>query len=160
MNDIYLSRSAIAGTGVFAARRFRPGELVLSFAEGGPEVVPYRATVASIVEGFYLQVGVDKYILPRPPSRYVNHGCDPNAGLRGLTRLVALAVIGAGEEITFDYSTSMAEDGWEMDCECGAAACRGRVRDFRHLPAERQSFYVRRGLVGDFCVASVATFTG
>lgn len=160
MSDVYLSRSPIAGTGVFAARRFRPGELILSFAEGRPEVVPYLTTIVGAREGFYLQVGADKYILPRPPSLYVNHCCDPNAGVRDLTQLVALGGIEAGEEITFDYSTSMAEDGWEMDCACGSAACRGRVRDFKHLLAGRQNFYMRRGLVGAFCVASIATFTG
>lgn len=158
MSNVYLDRSAIAGTGVFASRRFRAGGLILSFAEGDPPAVSHRATQVGAGEGLYLQVGADRYILPRPPSLYVNHCCDPNAGIRDLTELVALRRIGVGEEITFDYSTSMAEDGWEMDCACRSAICRGRVRDFKRLPPERQSYYVGRGVVGAFCVESLYTF--
>lgn len=66
----------------------------------------------------------------------------------------------AGSEVTFDYSASMAEDGWEMDCACGSAICRGRVRDFKHLPPERRDFYIARGVVGPFCVESLFTPAG
>ncbi len=160
MSNVYLDVSPIAGTGVFALRPFRAGEWILSFAEGDPEVLPHAATTGGgTSDGLFLQIGFDSYILPYPPSLYVNHSCEPNAGVRERTELFALTDIEAGAEITFDYSTSMAEDGWEMDCACGAAACRGRVRDFKHLPDERQSFYVSRGLVGDFCAAAIAGLT-
>lgn len=158
VSNVYIGRSPIAGRGVFAARRLRAGELILSFAAGGPAVVPCAAThVAPQGGGHYLQVGEDRYILPRPPALYVNHSCDPNAGVRDCTELVALTAIESGAEVTFDYSTSMAEDGWEMDCTCRAAACRGRVRDFKHLPPERRAFYMERGVVGAFCVEGLFT---
>lgn len=96
----------------------------------------------------------------RTPALYVNHSCDPNAGVRDCTELVALKPVEAGSEVTFDYSTSMAEDGWEMDCACGSAICRGRVRDFKHLPPVRRDFYIARGVVGPFCVESLFTPAG
>lgn len=156
MENVYLARSAIAGTGVFASRRFRAGEWIMSFMEGAPAAVPYSETVnhPEHEESNYLQIGNDLYVYPRPPSRFLNHSCDPNTGVRDATEIFALARIETGEELTFDYSTSMAEDGWEMDCSCKSAICRGRIRDFKYLPAARQLYYLNRCAVGDFCVES------
>jgi hypothetical protein len=156
MNHVYLAPSLISGTGVFAARLLHAGEFVLSFAAGAPEVVSYAATVRSPeLEGNYVQIGADAYVLPAPPSLYLNHSCAPNTGVRDATEIVALTDIETGHELTFDYSTSMAEDGWEIDCTCGSRICRGRIRDFRHLPSERQLYYIERNVVADFCLATI-----
>lgn len=58
---------------------------------------------------------------------YINHSCDPNAGLYGQIGLVALRDIEAGEEICFDYAMSDSSDYDEFECGCGASNCRGRV---------------------------------
>lgn len=58
---------------------------------------------------------------------WINHGCDPNAGLSGQITLIAMRDIAAGEEICFDYAMC---DGSALDefvCECGSANCRGQV---------------------------------
>ena len=156
MESVYLARSAIAGTGVFASRQFPAGEWIMSFMEGDSAVVSYSETVnhPEHEESNYVQIGNDLYVYPRPPSRFLNHSCDPNTGVRDATEIFALARIEAGEELTFDYSTSMAEDGWEMDCSCASAICRGRIRDFKYLPAARQLYYLKLGAVGAFCVES------
>lgn len=157
MDHVYLAPSRISGTGVFAARRLGAGAFILSFAAGAPEVVSYAATVrAPEHEGNYVQVAADGYLLPAPPSLYLNHSCEPNTGVRDATEIVALTEIEAGDELTFDYSTSMAEDGWEIDCACGSPNCRGRVRDFKHLPVERQLYYIERNVVGGFCLANIS----
>ncbi|MDQ3684829.1 MAG: SET domain-containing protein-lysine N-methyltransferase [Acidobacteriota bacterium] len=129
----------------------------MSFVAGVSEVVPYSETVNGTAheESYYVQVGVDLYIHPVPPSLYLNHSCDPNTGVRDTTEIIALAEIETGTELTFDYSTSMAEDAWEMDCKCSATDCRGRIRDFKYLPVERQLYYVGRGVAGAFCVGNV-----
>jgi SET domain-containing protein len=157
MKNAYLACSAIAGMGVFAARRFQAGEWIMSFMEGVSEVVPYSVTINNPehAESHYVQIGSDLYVHPTPPSLYLNHSCDPNTGVRDATEIIALIEIEADTELTFDYSTSMAEDGWEMDCACGAANCRQRIRDFKHLPVERQIYYIKRGVVGDFCIESI-----
>ena len=58
---------------------------------------------------------------------FFNHSCDPNAGLRGDVRLIALKDIAVGDAITFDYATCVTERDWKMKCFCGEANCRQQV---------------------------------
>lgn len=67
----------------------------------------------------------------------INHSCDPNAGfVSGAPALYALRDIAAGEQIGWDYSTSIAEAGWTLECLCGAANCRGIIRSWPELAEE------------------------
>ena len=114
------------GRGVFAERGFARGERILVFR--GISVSrsdPMHATEAG---ANLLQTSQRRYILPEPPGLFVNHSCNPNAGIIGRRRLIAIRDIAAGEEIRFDYSTTMDEDLWTMECKCGEAACRHVVR--------------------------------
>jgi SET domain-containing protein len=58
---------------------------------------------------------------------YVNHSCEPNAGLRGPITLIAIRDISPNEEICFDYAMSDSDPYDEFTCECGTALCRGNV---------------------------------
>ncbi|MBV9607375.1 MAG: SET domain-containing protein-lysine N-methyltransferase [Solirubrobacterales bacterium] len=78
----------------------------------------------------------------------INHSCDPNAWLEGLD-LVARRGIYAGEEITMDYATFIADSGATFDCQCDAACCRGTITphdwqlpELRHRYAEHCSPYI------------------
>ena len=64
--------------------------------------------------------------------------------------LFAVKDIETGQEITWDYSTTLDEDEWELDCACESAACRGRIRDFKHLPKNLQQKYISLGIVPDY----------
>jgi hypothetical protein len=64
--------------------------------------------------------------------------------------LVALRDIEAGEEVTWDYSTTMFEDDWEIECLCGAYNCRGRIREFRYLPDDIKRKYISFGIVPEY----------
>ncbi len=67
----------------------------------------------------------------------VNHSCDPNTGfLDGDAVLYALRDIAAGEEIVWDYSTSIGWLGWTLECLCGSINCRGTVRAWGELTVE------------------------
>jgi uncharacterized protein len=67
----------------------------------------------------------------------LNHSCEPNAGfINGEITLGALRDIAAGEEITWDYSTSISEPGWTLDCRCESSRCRRIVRSWSELGAE------------------------
>jgi hypothetical protein len=76
-----------------------------------------------------LQVDDDAFLLSTAegPADWINHSCDPNAGLRGQISLVAMRDIRRGEEICFDYATSDGSDYDEFDCHCGSVLCRGRI---------------------------------
>ncbi len=84
---------------------------------------------------------------------FVNHSCNPNAGLKIENRkatLVSIKNIKTGQEITWDYSTTMDEDDWEIDCTCGSKNCRKRITDFKYLPKEVRRKYVRIGVVPQY----------
>ena len=106
---------------------------------------------------YTIQIGIDQYVDPYSPARYLNHSCAPNAGFVDEIRLIALRQILPGEEIRFDYSTTMLERYWELDCECGAGNCRKRIRDFDLLPLEVQTRYLRLGIVQNFIVEELDT---
>lgn len=75
----------------------------------------------------------------RRPWRFLNHSCRPNAVLRGRV-LVALRAIAAGEDVTFDYEANEYAMAEPFLCNCGAPACRGWIRGYRHLsPEQRRS---------------------
>ena len=54
-----------------------------------------------------LQVGTNKYLDLAKPFIYINHSCDPNAGIRKKAELFALKSIQKGDEITYDYATTV-----------------------------------------------------
>jgi hypothetical protein len=116
------------GRAVVATRPLRRGALLIVF---GGDVLS-RSQVEALPADhrrLVLQVDEDCYLFSSEegPADWINHSCEPNAGLRGQISLVALREIAAGEEITFDYAMSDGSDYDEFDCECGAPSCRGRV---------------------------------
>jgi len=126
---VYIKSSLQHGRGVFARDQIRAGEPILTFS--GPLL--NRSEVRE--EDYHLQVDADLYLgASGEADDYVNHSCEPNAGFHDGLVLVARRDIGAEEEITWDYSTAIDEEEFSgFACSCGAAACRGAVRSFRHL---------------------------
>jgi hypothetical protein len=97
------------------------------------------ASDALNVDWHAMQVGPDLWLCSMGENLddCINHSCDPNAGfVTGEPVLFALRDIAAGEQIAWDYSTSIAEEGWTLECLCGAASCRTIVRSWWELPAE------------------------
>lgn len=144
---VYVQECAL-GQGLFAGRNFSPGEEILQFA--GPVISLAETIAMGDREANPLQIRIDKYIDLEEPGVFLNHICEPNAGIVSLRTLIALSGIKAGAEVRFDYSTTMDENRWTMICLCGAKNCRGLVQDFRLLPSELQSNYLRRGIVQEF----------
>ena len=107
-----------------------------SSASSGP-FLRYEQTSAST---YALQIGPDLYIgASGGLDDFINHSCEPNAGLRieGTTvDLHAIRDIAAGEEILFDYSTTLDEDDFTMSCQCGAPSCRETIGDGKYLPED------------------------
>ena len=145
------------GVGVFADKNFEIGEEIFEFIgpiiESNADIIPN-----SYVDKHCIQVSEHCYIGPAGgPDDFLNHSCEPNAGIKIRSNklvLIAVKYINKGEEITFDYSTSMAEDRFEMDCGCESQSCRGRIKDFKHLPKETQDKYMKLEIVPQFVLDS------
>ncbi len=90
----------------------------------------HAASTSTALGRITLQIDEDAFLVStvESPADWINHSCDPNAGLRGQVALVALRPIREGEEITFDYATSDGSPYDEFDCACGGEQCRTRVR--------------------------------
>jgi uncharacterized protein len=151
-STLTVGRSAL-GRGVFAARHLQPGQTILTFA--GPVLAASEMLALGPDRVYALQVGPAEYMHLLPPGRYLNHSCDPNAGIVNDRVLIALRPIVPGEEIRFDYSTAMREDHWTMECRCGEYLCRRVVLDFHHLPPITQNRYLQLGIVQRFIVSEV-----
>jgi hypothetical protein len=76
-------------------------------------------------------------------------------GIKNERMLIALRPIETGEEIRFDYSTTMSADHWTMECRCGQPTCRRVILDFHHLPPIMQNRYLQLGVVQRFIVNEV-----
>lgn len=157
-----IRKSGIAGNGAFAIRMIPKGETVC-FLTG--ESCNLDEMIRRVNEGLEspadpLQVDLEEYLDLDELPRTFNHSCSPNAFVRGRNELTAMCDIGAGEEIVFDYSTTMndnerkiADAGrelWTCECACGSDRCRGTIDQFRTLPEASRTFYVRNGYMPDF----------
>ncbi len=136
--------------GVFASQSYQPGQPILVLT--GPLLCHEEILALGADQAHAIQMGPDHYMDPMPPARHINHSCDPNAGIVGDRVLIALRAIGSGEEICFDYSTTMSEDHWTMECRCGGPLCRRVVLDFHYLPPIVQNRYLQLGIVQRFIV--------
>ncbi|HYJ38697.1 MAG TPA: SET domain-containing protein [Chitinophagaceae bacterium] len=137
------------GKGLFATRQIRKGTIITRLRKGNPFHFQDTLEMGNR-ESHSLQIGPEEYIMCPTPFLYSNHSCDPNGGLNMNLEMIALRDIMPGEEICWDYSTSMLERSWEMICHCGSSLCRGIVRDFDLLPIYVQSRYLQMQIVLPF----------
>jgi hypothetical protein len=145
-------RDGLHGRGVYAGEPIAAGNLILRFSG------PYLRHSQTTAETYALQIGPDLYIGGSGEmDDLVNHSCDPNAGVRIKGRTAALHAIrdiAAGEEISFDYSTTLDENDFTMECRCGSPACRVTIRDGKLLPDAVWGKYRRLGILAPYVLAS------
>ena len=118
------------GRGVFPREPIAKGRRILAF-QG--RALPSAALTDDMMA---MQIGPDLWLCSDGSllDDYVNHSCDPNAGFAdGEPVLFALRDIAAGEEICWDYSTSISEAGWTLECRCESKYCRVIVRSWGEL---------------------------
>jgi hypothetical protein len=122
-------RPGKGGFGVFAHQPIEAGELLVVW--GGHVVTRGEfVELPAITQRYSIQVEEDLYLVadwPPEPADFVNHSCEPNAGMSGQIALVAMRDIAPGEEVCFDYAMSDGTPYDEFDCNCGTPRCRGRV---------------------------------
>ncbi len=152
--SINVEPSPIAGVGVFALQDVPAGALVHRMVGDVATLdeMSVRVFAGAMAASDPFQIEDDLFLDLEEVSRSFNHSCDPNVYVRGDDELVALRPIPAGEEITFDYSTTMKYDAekiralghepWTCPCLCGVERCRGVIDEFKTLPQERRDYYV------------------
>jgi|SRR5579859_1288543 len=132
LSPVQFRDSAIAGRGVFARKRFQPGDVVVAYAPRqkkvsvrDPEAVAAAETKLTLLSG-------DRVIIPDtsvPGGWLCNHSCDPNAALyaSGEGRIQATRPIAPGDEVTIFYGWVSHNEPQRDPCRCGAARCRGTI---------------------------------
>lgn len=151
---IYCAASSTAGYGIFAGRVFQENERIFTLV--GNVMTLQEVLAQGELEANAYQIDKETYIYPtQDAGRFINHSCNPNAGLREDREMIALRRIDIGEEICFDYSTCMSEKLWTMSCRCGSPECRGLIGDFHDLPEAIQRRYLQRGVVQRFIVREI-----
>ncbi len=101
-------------------------------------------------EGLYLVTPVDD-----EPADFINHSCDPNAGLQGQLTVVAMRDIAPGEEVCFDYAMTDASPYDQFNCSCDTPLCRGQVTGNDWMLPELQERY--RGFFSTYVQKRIET---
>lgn len=152
--NVYLRYVKGIGLGVYAVRDFKKGDFLFSAAG---RAVPAQTE-------FSLQIDWDRHLDVYPPARYLNHSCDPNAGVKtngqGHPDFYAYRSIAKDEEIRYDYAMteyrhyerSRPELDFDLTCHCGSPICRGRFGYYSELSAALKEAY--RGFISDYLVRS------
>lgn len=153
MNKIVIHASNISGHGTFATANIANDEFIVRLE--GERVPLSEGDRISCERGFTiddpLQIEEETVIIVEGGMRIVNHSCDPNAGIRKQNDLYAIKEISNGDEITFDYSTTVGTNvDWQMVCRCGSMNCRGIIGNVTTLPPERLQYYREHKVLPDF----------
>lgn len=155
--SVRVAKSHIRGKGLFATAAFSKGERIMRMS--GARVS--NAEMSRLIRARKyryddpFEIGRGRYIALDPVPIAANHSCNPNAGIRGTDELIAIRAIRPGDEITYDYSTTVgdtAEDElpWTMRCRCGAQRCRKSIGNWRTLPKARLHAYLRLDALPSF----------
>lgn len=141
MEICYTAQTSNTGKGVFAARDITAGEHIFDF-EGALVTADYDIDYDT--GDRWVGIGKNQWINTNPsnPGYYINHSCQPNAGLKDVASVYAIKDIAKDEEIVFDYSTSEEDPFWQMECNCGAENCRVIIKNIQSLSQQTFNSYL------------------
>lgn len=147
------------GKGVFATEDIREGEIIHVLSGEIIDLNDIVERVNSKNENIDdpFQISKRTYIDLDEFSRTFNHGCDPNGGIRKKSELFALRDIKKGEQITYDYSLTIAPTEWKMRCKCGSKICRKILGDVLSVPQKRLLEYKDAGALQDYMKRLLST---
>lgn len=133
MKHIYIATSKIAGMGVMIGEPAKKGDLI-RYIKGDIKFKINKNKKDALDNPNWVGIAENQWIDPQKPYKFLNHSCNPTAGIKGKVAIIALRDLKEGEEITIDYSTIEADERWEMSCSCGHSVCRKNIRSIQHLP--------------------------
>ncbi len=134
------------GKGVYADQKIRKGEVIACF-DGAIYDDNYEPWTDDMFN-HAIQIGPALWRDSKGCARFINHSCEPNCGIKGLTRVVAMRPIVAGEQISWDYEMTEKNKYWKMKCKCGASGCRGTIGHYKNMPRSVRKKYV--GFISDW----------
>jgi len=136
------------GKGVFALKDFKKDEFIL-YIDGKIIETNNPSSLQKNIQNHYFPIGQNgkkrKYVLPKSPWKYLNHSCNPNAGIKNNRNIIAMKQIKKGEEIVFDYAMNNHKnviDKWKMKCNCGSKNCRKIISTFDVLDNKTKKKYI------------------
>ena|GEM_PF-2562197 len=161
---IAMGPSDIHHLGSFAKSPIKKGEFI-RFMRG--DVIDFKGVLRRIKKGKItpddpLQIDKDLFIDLDPPSLAINHSCNPNAGIRARNELIAICDIHAGEEVTFDYSTTVSchvnPDAWTMQCRCNSENCRSSICNVRSVPKDLLVEYLKMNVLQSYIIDELSEY--
>jgi SET domain-containing protein len=124
---------SIAGRGVFAKRRFAPGDVVVPYAPKqsrldveDPEATLAAASKLTLLSEQWTVIVPDTSV---PGGWLCNHSCNPNAAIFSDRegRIQCTRAIAPGEEVTIFYGWVTQNEPERDPCLCGSTRCRGFI---------------------------------
>jgi uncharacterized protein len=125
--------SPIEGRGVFARRRFEPGDVIVPYAPrqrrvdvDDPEATAAAETKLTLLSEQWWVIIPDTTV---PGGWLCNHSCSPNAAIYsdGAGRIQCMRSIAPGEEVTIFYGWVTQNQSARDPCRCGSPRCRGCI---------------------------------
>ena len=146
--NIIVKEAGKKGKGVFALKDFKKDEFILHI-DGKVVETDKPSSYPKEIRDQWFPIGQignkRRYVFPKSPWKYLNHSCNPNAGIKNNRDIVAMKSIKKGEEIVFDYAMNNHEgiiDRWKMKCECGSKNCRKIIGTFDMLDEKIKEKYL------------------
>ncbi|HYD93540.1 MAG TPA: SET domain-containing protein-lysine N-methyltransferase [Candidatus Paceibacterota bacterium] len=141
MKHIYTCSSKIHGLGVNIGEDAKKGDII-SYIKGDLKFKVNKDEKDALDNPDWVGIEKNQWIDPHKPYKFLNHSCNPSAGIKGKVTLVALRNMKEGEEITIDYSTIEGDPLWRMKCACGEPNCRKIIRSVHSLPEKQFKKYL------------------
>jgi hypothetical protein len=146
------------GKGVFALEKIKKNRLITKMLGErlGLQECWHRIDSEDETLTDAFQIDNEIYLDLKEPFRFFNHSCEPNAGIINENDLVAIRDIKRGEEITFDYSTTVGPNiplsEWTMRCLCGSLNCREIIGNVLTIPIEQLKDYKDKKCLQDYII--------
>ncbi len=131
--------------------------------EKGEIIMILNGQIVRFATDYTIPIDHALWIEPRVPgtlAQFLCHSCEPNAGIKNRTLLVAMRDIDVGEEITTNYAflgyeygherTVSGSESLQMDvtCLCGTARCAGVLQCYKNMPTAWREQY--REFISDY----------
>ena len=129
---VYIAKTKYVGKGIFALKPIKKDDVI--FIVKGKIV---KSGFGPQENKHPNMIGYNNkaWIMPfkSNPLYYLNHSCNPNAGIKGKVTFVAMKPIKKDEEIMLDYSIAEEDPAWSMKCRCGNRNCCKVIRSIQFL---------------------------